>query len=187
MARPVAVSYTHLDVYKRQVFVYYDLSDETWPGDTGPSRLDFAWQGDRQRTAAERAKAQQDVAAAVAAELNLVLRSKPYSKSVLHYATGHYADLRDVLLAHEGKEDRRQAFQTWLESYKEGPNFQTVWAVAKTITDARDAHRQAVREAALLKKAQQDVARAGAFFGKVSAEAGPDEDWPDIPLSLIHI
>ena len=163
------------------VFVYYDLSDETWPGDTGPSRLDFAWQGDRQRTAAERAKAQQDVAAAVAAELNLVLRSKPYSKSVLHYATGHYADLRDVLLAHEGKEDRRQAFQTWLESYREGPNFQTVWAVAKTITDARDAHRQAVREAALLKKAQQDVARAGVFFGKVSAEGGPHEDWPDVP------
>lgn len=160
-------------------FVYGLPADEDWPAEQGPSGLDYAWQSAKKRTAADRAKAQQDVAAAVAAELNLVLRGKPYSRSVLHYATGHYAAVRDVLLAHEGKADRRQAWQAWLAGYGDGPDFQTVWAVAKTITDARDAHRQAVREAAILRKAQQDVARAGAFFGKVAA--GPDEGWPDLP------
>lgn len=164
-------------------FVYGLPADEDWPAEQGPSGLDYAWQSAKKRTAADRAKAQQDVAAAVAAELNLVLRGKPYSRSVLHYATGHYADLRDVLLAHEGRADRRQAWQAWLEGYRDGPDFQTVWAVAKTVTDARDAHRQSVREAAVLKKAQQDVARAGAFFqqAKKTAAAGPDEDWPDLP------
>lgn len=150
----------------------------------GPTDLDLAREDAKRKTAAGRAKAQQDVAAAVAAELNLLLRDKPYSRSVLHYATSYYAELRDVLLAHEGKADRRAAWQTWLEGYRDRADFQTVWAVAKTVTDARDAHRQAVREAALLRKAQQDAARAGGFFQKArqTAADGLDEDGlPIIP------
>jgi hypothetical protein len=146
----------------------------------GP-RLDEAWQAGKLRSDARKAQEQQEVAAAVAAELNLVLRGKPYSRSVLHYATGYYAECRDVLLAHEGKQDRRQAWQTWLEGYKDRPDFQTVWAVGKSITDARDAHRQAVREAAALKKAQQAQARLKAFFDKVPAAT--DEAGPILPKS----
>jgi hypothetical protein len=148
------------------------------------SPLDLAWQQGKQRQAAAMAKQQQDVAAGVAAELNLVLRGKPYSKSVLHYATGHYAAVRDVLLAHEGKQARRQAWQTWLEGYRETEDFQTVWAVAKTITDSRDAHRQAVREAALLRKAQQAAARSRDFFQKAQRRAaglGTADDSDDLP------
>ena len=125
------------------------------------SPLDLAWQRAGQRQAAAKDQQQQDVAAAVAAELNLVLRGKPYSPSVLRYATGHYAAARDVLLAHEDKRARRQAWQTWLEGYRETEDFQTVWALAKSITDSTDAHRQAVREAALLRQAQQAKARGG--------------------------
>ena len=148
------------------------------------SPLDLAWQQAKQQTAAERARRQQDLAAAVAAELNLVLRSKPYSPSVLHYATGHYADVRDVLLAHEDSGARRQAWQTWLEGYRETEDFQTVWAVAKTITDARDAHRQAVREAAALRRAQQAQARGRAFFQKAQGQAaglGNSDEGDDLP------
>lgn len=150
------------------------------------SPLDLAWQQAGQRQGAAKAQQQQDVAAAVAAELNLVLRGKPYSPSVLRYATGHYAAARDVLLAHEDKRARRQAWQTWLEGYRETEDFQTVWAVAKSITDSRDAHRQAVREAALLRQAQQAKARGRAFFQKAQqrpAGLGLDEgdDLPTIP------
>lgn len=147
----------------------------------GGPRLDDAWQSSKQRQATKQAKQQQEVAAAVAAEINLVLRGKPYSRSVLHYATGYYAECRDVLLAYEDPKARKAAWLTWLEGYKDNSDFQTVWAVAKTVTDARDAHRQRVREAAVLRKAQQAQARGRAFFDKVTAAA--DEDLPVLPKS----
>ncbi len=45
-------------------FVYGLPADEDWPAEQGPSGLDYAWQSAKKRTAADRAKAQQDVARA---------------------------------------------------------------------------------------------------------------------------
>ena len=49
------------------------------------------------RTAKQRQREREQVDAAVAAELGLVLRGLPFADSTLRYATGELASLRDVL------------------------------------------------------------------------------------------
>lgn len=155
---------------------------EQFDPDPVPDRaswLDVALDEGRKRRAAEQDRQQQQVVQAIAEDLNLLLRGKPYSESVLRRAAGLYADLRDVLLAHDPGPARRTAFQEWLHSYKGQPEWEDAADVARHVSDARNSHRQQVREAVALRKAQQSQDRAEGFFGQPAALRLADLQLPD--------
>ena len=93
------------------------------------------------RTAELRQRERAQVDAAVASELDLVLRGLPHSESVLRYAAGELASLRDVLVAAEPGAPRQLAALRWLDDA--GDELNARWAAYELVMASRDPHREA--------------------------------------------
>ena len=122
------------------------------------------------RVAQQRQRERELVDAGVASELDLVLRGLPYSDSVLRYAGGALAGLRDVLLAAEPGRRRQEDALRWLLDASSDEERNASWTVYELVAASRDARREAIR-------------RERQFFRKTPgapALAGGDE-LPTIP------
>jgi hypothetical protein len=125
----------------------------------------------RQQYKCRKDEEQAKVDAGVASELDLVLRGKPYSASVLRYADGRLAELRDVLLAYEERAERQRAASRWLE--EDGLDEDTKrerWKAYELVMDSRDSYREAIRSR---KRADEFFRKAG---GVPSLNVREDED-----------
>lgn len=132
---------------------------------TATNPHDFVEQS-KQRTAEQRRREREQVAAGVASELDLVLRGLPHSASVLQYATGELAGLRDVLLAAEPGGARHMAALRWLDDA--GDELDARYTAYQLVMDSRDARREAIR-------------RERQFFRKTAAEPALADDAGDLP------
>jgi len=103
---------------------------------------DFVKQA-RLRTAELRRRERAQVDAAVASELDLVLRGLPYAESVLRSAAGELASLRDVLVATEPGAPRQLAALRWLDDA--GDELDARWAAYELVMASRDPRREAIR------------------------------------------
>lgn len=124
---------------------------------------------DRLRTAEQRRREREQVDAAVASELDLVLRGLPYADNVLRFAEGELANLRDVLLVAEPGAPRQLAALKWLDTA--GDELDARWTTYELVMASRDPRREAIR-------------RERAFFAKTAAEpalATGDEDAQPLP------
>ena len=123
----------------------------------------------RRRTTEQRRREREQVDAAVASELSLVLRGLPYADSTLRYAAGELATLRDVLVATEPGAPRQLAALRWLDDA--GDELNARYAAYELVMASRDSRREAIR-------------RERAFFAKTGAEpalATGDEDAQALP------
>ena len=130
---------------------------------------DFVKQA-RLRTAELRQRERAQVDAAIASELDLVLRGLPYAESVLRSAAGELASLRDVLVATEPGAPRQLAALRWLDDA--GDELNARWAAYELVMASRDPRREAIR-------------RERAFFAKTAAQpalaSAEPSDAPPLP------
>lgn len=125
----------------------------------------------RLRVAEQRQREREQVDAAVASELDLVLRGLPYADSVLRYAAGELANLRDVLVATEPGAPRQLAALRWLDDA--GDELNARWAAYELVMASRDPRREAIR-------------RERAFFAKTAARPALADDAGDAPPLPTH-
>lgn len=123
-------------------------------------------EGTRLRAAEQRRREREQVATAVASELDLVLRGLPYADSVLRYARGELASLRDALLVAEPGDVRRRAALAWLNDA--GDELNARWAAYELVMASRDPRREAIR-------------REHDFFRKTAARPALANDAGDGP------
>jgi len=132
---------------------------------TIPEEPDFVKQA-RLRVAEQRRRERAQLDAAVASELDLVLRGLPFADSVLCYAAGELAELRDVLLDAEPGAPRQLAALRWLDDA--GDELAARWAAYELVMASRDPRREAIR-------------RERAFFAKTAARPALADDAGDAP------
>ena len=119
---------------------------------------------DKLRTAERRRRERELVASSVASELDLVLRGLPYADSVLRFAEGELASLRDVLLVAEPGAPRQLAALKWLNDA--GDELTARYSAYELVMASRDPRREAIR-------------RERAFFRKTAAEPALVDDAGD--------
>ena len=120
----------------------------------------------RLRAAEQRRREREQVEAAIASELDLVLRGLPYADTVLRYAAGELASLRDVLVATEPGAPRQLAALRWLDDA--GDELNARWAAYELVMASRDPRREAIR-------------RERDFFAKTAARPALADDAGDAP------
>ena len=120
------------------------------------------------RTAEQRRRERELVDSSVASELDLVLRGLPYAESVLRYATGELANLRDVLVASEPGRRRQDDARRWLTDATSEEERGERWTVYELVMASRDPRREAIR-------------REHHFFAKTAAEPALSDDAGDAP------
>ena len=137
---------------------------------TDDNRIGYVEQA-RLRVAEQRRRERAQVDAAVASELDLVLRGLPYAESVLRSAAGELASLRDVLVATEPGAPRQLAALRWLDDA--GDELNARWAAYELVMASRDPRREAIR-------------RERAFFAKTGARPALADDAGDAPSLPQH-
>ena len=140
---------------------------------TSNPELDAVMASTRQQQTRRKAEEQAKVDAGVASELDLVLRGKPYSASVLKYADGRLAELRDVLLVYDERAERQRAASRWLE--EDGLDEDTQrerWKTYELVMDSRDSYREAARSR---KRADEFFSKAGGTPA-LNVREGEDEN-----------
>jgi len=120
----------------------------------------------RLRAAEQRRRERERLDAAVASELDLVLRGLPFADSVLRYATGELEGLRDVLVDAEPGAPRQLAALRWLDDA--GDELNARWAAYELVMASRDPRREAIR-------------RERDFFRKTAARPALADDAGDAP------
>lgn len=130
----------------------------------------------RLRTAELRRRERAQVDAAVASELDLVLRGLPYAESVLRGADGELAELRDVLVATEPGAPRQLAALRWLDDA--GDELNARWAAYELVMASRDPHREAVRRGAAVRREREFFAKTDGTPALASDEPGNAQPLP---------
>lgn len=137
-----------------------------------------------------------DVNAAVAVELEQLLRGRPVRESVLALAESSMAELRDTLTAADSRKGRQMAWRQALDHGDDG-----IRRAAEQVLDARDPEgdarrdaQQRRREERLLRQAEEASARGRALFGddaRLAVASGTmvplDDDRPIVPRKDVQV
>src|SRR5690606_19674736 len=98
---------------------------------------------DRLRTAEQRRREREQVDAAVASELDLVLRGLPYAENVMLLAEGELANLHVVLLVAAPAAARQLAALKWLDT--SGDELDARSSTYDLVMTSRDPRRESIR------------------------------------------